>query len=126
MHDHVARLPSVEACGLLGGVGALVKLVIPVTNIITSPIRFLMDPQEQITAFKTIEDNGWEIIGIYHSHPNGPETPSVTDVTEAYYPEAAYLIWALHSGKWGCHAFRIKNGLVAEIDLRVIKNRNGL
>jgi proteasome lid subunit RPN8/RPN11 len=123
MHNLVARQPSVEVCGLLGGAGNRVMIVIPVTNILTSSTRFLMEPQEQICAFKTIEDYGWVMVGIYHSHPKGPETPSKTDIHEAYYPDAAYLIWLKQSGRWGCHAFRIINGLVNEIDLRIIKKR---
>ena len=34
---------------------------------------------------------GLELLGIYHSHPNGENEPSPRDVELAYYPEAAYF-----------------------------------
>jgi proteasome lid subunit RPN8/RPN11 len=56
-----------------------------------------------------------DLVGIYHSHPSGPEMPSVTDVAEAYYPEAIYLIWSGANGEWTCRGFTIKAGIVAEV-----------
>ena len=41
------------------------------------------------------EDQGLALWGIYHSHPEGPETPSETDVKLAYYPDAVYVIVSL-------------------------------
>jgi proteasome lid subunit RPN8/RPN11 len=103
------RAPE-EACGLLAGLGGEVLEVIPVPNALRSPVRYRMDPKDQWRAFQTIEQRGWELVGIYHSHPDGPETPSETDVTEAFYPEAAYLIWSKRVGTWRCQAFHIESG----------------
>ena len=35
---------------------------------------------------------GLELLGIYHSHPNGENQPSPRDIERAYYPDAAYFI----------------------------------
>ena len=33
-----------------------------------------------------------ELLGIYHSHPNGKNEPSARDIELAYYPDTAYFI----------------------------------
>jgi proteasome lid subunit RPN8/RPN11 len=114
--DVEVRAPE-EACGLLAGVGGEVLEVISVPNALHSPVRYRMDPRDQWRAFQTIEQRGWELLGIYHSHPNGPEVPSETDVSEAFYPEAAYLIWSRRSGTWSCRAFQIESGQVLPVSI---------
>src|SRR3990172_6977006 len=48
--DVIKRAPE-EACGLLGGKGRDVVDVIPVTNVLHSPVRYQMAPEEQLAAF---------------------------------------------------------------------------
>ena len=95
-------------------------VVHPVTNILHSPVRYRMDPQEQLRAFQEIDEAGLELLAIYHSHPNGPEEPSPTDIAEAYYPEVVYLIWSLASGNWQCRGFKIKKGVITETPLSIL------
>jgi proteasome lid subunit RPN8/RPN11 len=119
MHDHVLACLPEEACGLLGGGQGVVRMVIPVLNGLRSRTRFHMDPQGQLSAMQRIEEEGEEIVGIYHSHPGGPPAPSGTDLGEAAYPEAAYLIWAPTGGAWNCRAFRIGPAGVAPLQIRI-------
>jgi proteasome lid subunit RPN8/RPN11 len=119
MRDHVLACLPEEACGLLGGSQGVVRMVIPVLNSLHSRIRFHMDPQGQLSAMQRIEDEGEEIVGIYHSHPAGPRGPSESDLAEAAYPEAAYLIWAPALGAWHCRAFRIGPAGVAPLKIRI-------
>ncbi len=35
---------------------------------------------------------GLDLLGIYHSHPNGKNEPSQRDIERAYYPDAAYFV----------------------------------
>lgn len=109
-----------EACGLLAGRENKVAHLYPISNIRKSPVEYEMDPTEQLAAMMDLEDRGWELIGIYHSHPHGPQVPSPTDVAQAYYPEAAYIIVSL-SGQHdpGVRAFTITSGEVGEIPIRV-------
>jgi proteasome lid subunit RPN8/RPN11 len=86
-----AELPN-EACGMLAGTGGRVCRVYPVENIYHSPTVYEMNPAQQIAAFLDIEAAGWELSGIYHSHPAGPAEPSPTDIAQAYYPESIYVI----------------------------------
>ena len=119
MQTHMLSCMPNEACGILGGRGERVHVVIPVTNILHSPYRFRMDPSEQLSAFLKIENMGHEIIGIFHSHVYGPGDPSVTDLEESYYPNVAYLIWFPAENRWKCRSFRLIDGSVIEIPLLV-------
>jgi proteasome lid subunit RPN8/RPN11 len=121
MRSDVALKAPQEACGMIAGQveGNIyqVKAVIPATNVLRSPVRFRIDPQEQLAAFNRFEEQDWELLGIYHSHPNGPDEPSPTDIAEAFYPEAVYLIWSCRTGAWNCRGFMIRDGAVSEISL---------
>lgn len=108
-----------EACGLLAGLESQVIMVLPITNELHSPVRYRMAAREQLDAFERIDHAGLELVGIYHSHPNGPNGPSATDIAEAFYPEAIYLIWSGQAGVWSCRAFRIQEGQIQEVNLSV-------
>lgn len=117
---HVQAERPNEACGLLGGVGGIVQRVYPGENILHSPVEYQMDPEQQVRVMLEIESAGWELSGIYHSHPGGPPVPSPTDVARAYYPDSIYLILAPETGgEWRGRAFRIEEGKVEEVRLRV-------
>jgi proteasome lid subunit RPN8/RPN11 len=120
MLEDVTRRAPEEACGLLAGLGNSILAVIPVNNMLHSPVRYRMDPQEQLNAFQSIEASNWELLGIYHSHPHGPEGLSLTDIDEAYYPDSALLIWSGRSGAWECRGFQLYNDKeVRGIHLRI-------
>jgi [CysO sulfur-carrier protein]-S-L-cysteine hydrolase len=90
-------LPN-ECCGMVGGAGEEARAVIPVVNSAASPLRFEMDPQGQYDALKAIEDDGQELLAIYHSHTKSAAYPSQTDVNQAVnWPDAIYLIVSLQS-----------------------------
>jgi proteasome lid subunit RPN8/RPN11 len=122
MLEHVLACTPEEACGLLGGLGDQVRLVLPISNQDRSPMRYRMDPQEQVGAMLHIEDLGYEILGIYHSHPLGPGEPSEADTKEVTYPEAAYLIWSPLEGVWRCRAFDLSSEPVREIPISVLSD----
>jgi proteasome lid subunit RPN8/RPN11 len=90
-----ADLPN-ECCGMVGGSDGEASVVIPVVNSAASPLRFEMDPQGQYNALKAIEDDGKEMLAIYHSHTKSAAYPSQTDVNQALnWPDAIYLIVSL-------------------------------
>ena len=120
MLEHVDKHVPLEACGLLAGEHNRVANVIPVRNQEQSPVRFVMEPYEQLQAFDWIEANGLELLGIFHSHPTGPETVSPTDVAEAAY-EVVHLIWSRLQGHWQARGFWIENGRITEVQLHMIE-----
>jgi len=119
MRRHVARRAPLEACGVVGGVGERAALTLGVPNALHSPVRFRMQPRAQLRAFQRIEAAGLELIGIYHSHPNGPDAPSPTDVAEALYP-VVYLIWFRAGRSWRARGFRIEAGDYSEVSLQIV------
>jgi proteasome lid subunit RPN8/RPN11 len=89
------ELPN-ECCGMVGGRDGEASAVIRVANAAASPLRYEMDPQEQYNALKAIEDEGGELLAIYHSHTKSAAYPSQTDVNQAVaWPEQIYLIVSL-------------------------------
>ena len=61
----------------------------------------------------TAESQGWEIAGVFHSHPTGPATPSMIDVQSALEPDWVYLVAA----QGEVRGFNIRDGRVAELSL---------
>ena len=118
MLEHVNQQVPLEACGLLAGKNDQVEKVILVRNQAQSPARFVMDPYEQLEAFDWIDAHGLELLGIFHSHPAGPETASATDIAEAAY-EVVHIIWSRTNATWAPHAFWIENGQATEVALLI-------
>jgi proteasome lid subunit RPN8/RPN11 len=122
MQRHVAEQAPLEACGLLIGIKDSVETVLKMRNADQSPVRFRMDPREQYNALLWIEDNELDLVGIYHSHPSGPETVSATDIAEAAY-DAVHVIWSCTGQTWGARGFWIKAGLVTEVTIQVMNEQ---
>ena len=122
MLQQVIEHVPLEACGLLAGRNGSVSKVLPIRNQAQSPVRFVMDPYEQLQAFEWIDSQDLDLVGIFHSHPAGPETVSVTDIREAAY-EVVHLIWSRVEGgeAWKVRGFWIQNGNAQEVDLLVGK-----
>jgi proteasome lid subunit RPN8/RPN11 len=122
MQHHVSEQIPLEACGLLAGKGDRVEAVLKVRNAAQSPVRFWMDPQEQYDAFMWIESNGLDLIGIYHSHPSGPETASATDIAEAAY-EVVHVIWSRPGDTWSARGFWIEAGQATEVNIQALEKQ---
>ena len=119
MIAHVDNHAPLEACGLLAGRGSTVESVLVMQNQAQSPVRYVMDPIEQLHAFEWIESNGLDLIGIFHSHPTGPETVSPTDIAEAAYA-VVYVILARVDGTWRARGFWIEHGDFREVTLQIL------
>lgn len=82
-----------ECCGLLVGQRlsdvAEVFLAHPAANIAESDDRFEIDPRAQFTLLRALRGTDREIVGCYHSHPNGRPEPSARDAGGA--SEAGFL-----------------------------------
>ncbi len=104
-----------ECCGLLAGRNGRVERVYPGTNVDHSPYTYLMDPKEQLAAFKDMEAAGLDLVGIYHSHTHTAAYPSRTDVAKAFYPDALYVIVSLAKRDApDIRAFRVADGQIHE------------
>jgi proteasome lid subunit RPN8/RPN11 len=104
-----ARYPS-ECCGLLEGTatpdGWRVSAVHEAANIADDPKRhFLIDPQQQFGLFRALRGTKRDIIGCFHSHPNGPAEPSATDLAQAIGSEFVWLIAGGKPNEFGLNAY---------------------
>lgn len=124
MREHVDHTAPEEACGLVAGADGQSMEVLPVENALHSTSRYRMDPEGQLKAMLSIEENGWDLAAIYHSHPRGPEDPSRTDIEEAAYPGVNHLIWHTEMGEWKCRGYRIDMGEVSEVEIILISSSN--
>jgi proteasome lid subunit RPN8/RPN11 len=117
--DNVQKNISEEVCGLIGGVKSTAFKVYPITNELHDSTRFRMDASEQVKALIDIENNGWDLIAIYHSHLKGPGIPSETDSREFRYPGVIYLIVNLSSQAQIMRGFHMCDNVWNEISIIV-------
>jgi proteasome lid subunit RPN8/RPN11 len=72
-----------ECCGLMEGEreGDAIRLIAlhPARNLSSGNDRFEIDPADHFAAIHAARSNGHEIVGCYHSHPNGRAEPSARD-----------------------------------------------
>ena len=119
MLQHVNRNAPLEACGLLAGKNDCVEKVFLVRNQAQSPVRFVMDPYEQLAAFEWIDSQALDLLGIFHSHPAGPETASATDIAEAGFM-VVHVILARRDTQWQARGFWIEAGMAQEVPVELI------
>jgi desampylase len=82
-----------ECCGLLLGKGQRVALAQPAANLHPEPAsHFEIDPKALIAAHRAARAGGLQVLGYYHSHPNGRAEPSDTDRAAA---SGDGRIWAI-------------------------------
>lgn len=92
MLTHLQAIYPEEGCGLLAGLNGRVANCYPITNSDHSSTTFLMDSHEQVTTMINIEDQGLELLAVYHSHPHSEAFPSPTDIANAFYPDLVNII----------------------------------
>ena len=73
-----------EACGILLGEGGRIAEACETRNVHPEPAtHFEIDPQALIDAHRVARSGGPQVLGYFHSHPNGLATPSATDRTSS-------------------------------------------
>ena len=122
MIAHALEEDPNECCGMVAGKdGQAVKLY-RITNAEYSPNRYNMDPRELYLAYREIEDSGWEILAIYHSHTHSEAYPSPTDVRMALanWPDPFYVLVSLMDKQSpAIRAFTIAEDAITEHELRI-------
>lgn len=123
-----------ECCGLIGGRDGELTIYYPVRNAEASPLRYMLDPTEQLRATNEMEDKGEDLAAIFHSHTGSPAYPSQTDINLALmdrredgqvvgktplFPGTVYLIASLAEGEEPLRAFEIDEDGVTEVKLEI-------
>lgn len=108
-----------ETCGLIGARDNVATQVYPIKNTALEKKHFFeMDPAMQIAAIKKMREQGEDLFAIFHSHPDTPAMPSKTDIEQAAYPDALYLIISLNTrGVLDMRGFYLKDHGVEDVEL---------
>ena len=73
-----------ECCGILLGEGAAITASRATRNVHPAPqSHFEIEPQALVDAHRAARQGGLQVMGYYHSHPNGLARPSSTDRAQA-------------------------------------------
>ena len=95
MAKHALKEDPNECCGLLASKDGQIQKHYRITNVELSPYRYRLDDKEFLSAYREIDDNGWDLEVIYHSHTHSPAYPSETDIRLVTWPEVYYLLISL-------------------------------
>ena len=108
-----------ESCGLLASdPSGRLRMAYPLTNALHSPTNYTIEPTEHFRALKHAERSGWEISGVFHSHPHSEAYPSATDVQLAADPDWLYLLVGMEDyDRPEIRGFRISGGRISAIPL---------
>jgi proteasome lid subunit RPN8/RPN11 len=109
-----------ECCGMVASRDGRAERVYRTTNIEASPLRFQIDPNEQLRINNEIDEAGLELGAIYHSHTRTDPKPSQTDINFArLWPEVVWVIVGLAGADPEVQTWRIDDGSVAAAELIV-------
>lgn len=119
-----SELPN-EACGLLAGdlASGTATAFHPARNAEASPLRYNVHPDDLVRIVFAIEDEGQDLVAIFHSHTRSPAVPSATDRRTAQYPDAYYVLATLAdpgaAPADSLRAWCIRAGESSEVPLRI-------
>jgi len=110
-----------ECCGMIGGRDGAATTLYRAANAEESPLRYVVDPQDQLRIMEEIDERGEELAAIYHSHTGSPAYPSQTDINLAQaWPDPLYVICSISDPDAPeVRAFEIRDGKVEEASLVV-------
>jgi len=115
LRAHCVRARPEEACGLLVGAGDRVARAEPADNVAEDRLRrFEVDPRLLLRLHRELRGGPEQVLGVYHSHPEGRPEPSATDLARALDPE---LVWLIVGADGAVRAWRIEDGRAREIAL---------
>jgi proteasome lid subunit RPN8/RPN11 len=121
LHNEAVNATTRECCGLLVGSEGIITRAFPAMNALASATAYEIAPEDLFSLMKKIRAGGLQLMGIYHSHPKGDNSPSERDIERAYYPEAAYFIVSpLPDASKPVRAFLIRNGEVTELTIESV------
>jgi proteasome lid subunit RPN8/RPN11 len=122
LREHARREPKQECCGLLAGREGEITRAFPAANVASNPATaYEIAPEELFRLTRKIRAVKLEMLGIYHSHPNGENAPSPRDIERAYYPAAIYFIVSpFGDAPTPVRAFAIRDGRATELEIQIV------
>ena len=122
MQSHARQGPLSECCGMLAGRDGVITRAFAASNAAKNPAtEYEIAPKELFHLTREIRAAGLELLGIYHSHPNGQNEPSARDIEQAYHPDVAYFIISpQQDAEKPLRAFSISDGQVSELEIQAL------
>ena len=119
---HAQKQPHEECCGLLAGNGGVITRVLTARNAAEEKTKnYEITSEELFRLMREIRRADLQLMGIYHSHPNGKNEPSARDIERAYYPDVAYFILSPHANaQQPIRAFTIREASASELEIQVV------
>jgi proteasome lid subunit RPN8/RPN11 len=119
MIGHARQDLRIECCGLLAGRDGIIRCALPAENVaVNRATSYEVATKQVVQLMREIRAAGLEMLGIYHSHPNGKSEPSRADIAMVSYPDVAYFIVSpAGHGQEPIRAFLIQDGQVEEVKL---------
>ena len=120
----IRALPD-EGCGLLLGTpeGVVVDVVASV-NVAASAKVYEIDPKVLLRTYRRADDEGLEVIGVFHSHTHSPAYPSPTDIRQAPDPRWHYVLISLAQVPADVRSYAVREGEVSEEDVSILDVTN--
>ncbi len=114
---HARATYPAECCGFLVGQRGRIVFAIRMRNVAGTARRYRIADRAHIDLRRILRACAppLEIVGVYHSHPNGRPAPSETDRAEAHYPRWVHVIVAFDGRKARFGACRISRGRVRRL-----------
>jgi len=110
-----------ECCGVIAAENGVPVKVFTMRNADASPVTYRLDPKEQLKVWDELDEQGWDLWGIYHSHTHSEAYPSETDRRQAFYPDAYYILLSLQDREKPVMRFyTIQDDEIAEEELTII------
>jgi proteasome lid subunit RPN8/RPN11 len=93
--------------------------VVPSANVAASAKVYEIDPKVLLRTFRRADDEGLEVLGVFHSHTHSPAYPSPTDIRQAPDPAWHYVLISLAVVPADVRSYRIVDAEVTPEHVRV-------
>lgn len=111
MVQHARFCGPEEACGLYAvGNDGVVSMIYCLTNTDRSTTSYTIEPTELFHAWQHARRNGWEIGGVFHSHPASPPVPSPADLVGLDPDWVSVIV-----GTRELRAYEVRDGIPIEV-----------
>ncbi|MER5176502.1 MAG: M67 family metallopeptidase [Candidatus Nitrosocosmicus sp.] len=124
LNEFAQKNTPLESCAILIGKRKhnqfSVLEVVQMENDYKSEIKFTINEEKLFAVYKKAESTNLSVVGIYHTHPSNPTTPSKTDIK---YMEINPVPWIINSTltiETKCYIYNENDGDVMEIELTVM------
>ena len=125
---HAQEDAAIECCGVVAVASAdagtpagerVATRVYRAENVHASALKFEIEPLELLKLSNAIDEQGWEIGAIYHSHVRSAPYPSQTDIGfAASWPGVEWIIVGLAGGRQPeVRSYLIDGAQVSEVPL---------